>query len=61
MTAAAEPALTLRRVAVARGGRTILSHVDLTVQRGEFIAVLGPNGAGKSTLMKALLGLVPLT
>ena len=60
MTAAAEPALTLRRVAVARGGRTILSHVDLTVQRGEFIAVLGPNGAGKSTLMKALLGLVPL-
>ena len=42
------------------GGRTILSHVELTVQRGEFIAVLGPNGAGKSTLMKALLGLVPL-
>jgi zinc/manganese transport system ATP-binding protein len=60
MSAEAEPALTLRRVAVARGGRTILSHVDLTVQRGEFIAVLGPNGAGKSTLMKSLLGLVPL-
>ncbi len=60
MTADIGPALTLRRVAVARGGRTILSHVDLTVQRGEFIAVLGPNGAGKSTLMKALLGLVPL-
>jgi zinc/manganese transport system ATP-binding protein len=53
-------ALTLHRVAVARGGRTILSHVDLDVQPGEFIAVLGPNGAGKSTLMKALLGLVPL-
>ena len=60
MTADAGPALTMRRVAVARGGRTILSHVDLTVRRGEFIAVLGPNGAGKSTLMKALLGLVPL-
>lgn len=55
-----ETAVALRRVAVARGGRTILSHVDLDVRRGEFIAVLGPNGAGKSTLMRAILGLVPL-
>src|SRR5262249_55198394 len=32
---------------------------DLTVGRGEFVAVLGPNGAGKSTLLKVLLGLLP--
>jgi zinc/manganese transport system ATP-binding protein len=59
-TAQRASALSLRHVAVARGGRTILSHVDVEVARGEFIAVLGPNGAGKSTLMRAILGLVPL-
>ena len=57
---AAAPSVTLSGVSVALGGREVLSEVELTVGRGEFIAVLGPNGAGKSTLMKAILGLVPL-
>jgi zinc/manganese transport system ATP-binding protein len=61
-TATAGPlALQLRDVGIARGGRTILSQVNLEVAAGEFIAVLGPNGAGKSTLMRALLGLLALS
>ena len=32
------------------------SRLDLTVRRGEFIAVLGPNGVGKSTLLRAIMG-----
>jgi zinc/manganese transport system ATP-binding protein len=54
-------AVSLRAAAVSLGGREIFSDVELTVGRGEFIAVLGPNGAGKSTLMRAILGLVPLS
>jgi zinc/manganese transport system ATP-binding protein len=54
------PAVRLRDAAVARGGRIIVSGVDLDVAPGEFVAVLGPNGAGKSTLMKAILGMHPL-
>src|SRR6185436_8412654 len=34
-----------------RGGRTALSHVSLSVEKGLF-GLLGPNGAGKTTLMK---------
>jgi zinc/manganese transport system ATP-binding protein len=49
----------LDHVSVRLGGREILTDVELTVDRGEFLAVLGPNGAGKSTLMRAILGLVP--
>jgi putative ABC transport system ATP-binding protein len=34
-----------------------LSHVDLQVERGEYIAVAGPSGCGKSTLL-SILGLL---
>ncbi|HET9913194.1 MAG TPA: ABC transporter ATP-binding protein [Anaerolineales bacterium] len=39
----------------------ILQNVNLTVNRGDLIAVLGPNGAGKSTLVKHAIGLLKPT
>jgi ABC-2 type transport system ATP-binding protein len=43
------------------GGKVALSHVDLTVNEGDFFALLGPNGAGKSTLIGITCGLVTKT
>ncbi|MBX5475820.1 MAG: energy-coupling factor transporter ATPase [Clostridia bacterium] len=39
-------------------GVQALSHVDLRVARGEWLAVLGSNGSGKSTLARCLNGLL---
>ena len=35
---------------------TILDHVDLTINKGDFITVLGGNGARKSTLFNSITG-----
>jgi len=36
----------------------LLNQLNLTVNRGEMIALIGKNGAGKSTLLKSMIGLV---
>jgi ABC-2 type transport system ATP-binding protein len=39
------------------GGFVAVSHMDLTVERGQVVGLLGPNGAGKTTALRVLLGL----
>ncbi|MEV5569287.1 ABC transporter ATP-binding protein [Spirillospora sp. NPDC052269] len=53
----AENVVEVRNVAVGLGGVPILDGLDLTVGRGEIVAVLGENGVGKSTLLRCLAGL----
>lgn len=55
------PAVTLRGATATLGARPVLRGVDLTVGRGETVALLGANGSGKSTTIRAVLGQVPLT
>jgi ABC-type multidrug transport system ATPase subunit/predicted component of type VI protein secretion system len=41
---------------VARGGRTLLDAISLSLPPGSFTAIIGPSGSGKSTLLSALSG-----
>src|SRR5512141_565076 len=54
---------TLELVNVSRsfGGQTALRNLNLSIRKGEFIALLGPSGCGKSTALNCLAGLLPLT
>lgn len=49
----------LAKVYPSRTGaeNTVFSHLDLQIQRGEFVTVIGPSGCGKTTLLNCVAGL----
>lgn len=51
--------ITLSDIEVIRDNREILRNVNLTVERGDFLAITGPNGGGKTTLLRVILKLLP--
>jgi len=57
MAHAGETLLEASGVEVEIGEKTILDRVDVTLSRGELVAVVGPNGAGKSTFARVACGL----
>lgn len=50
--------LELEDVGKTYGDKVVLENINITVGRGEKIALLGPNGVGKSTLLKRVMNAI---
>ncbi|HWD06037.1 MAG TPA: ABC transporter ATP-binding protein [Amycolatopsis sp.] len=48
--------LAMHGVSVVYGATRVLREVDLSVHRGELIALLGPSGSGKTTMIRTIAG-----
>lgn len=55
------PLLAVKDLFVKFGKQTVLRGINLTVPRGQTLAVIGESGCGKTVLLKTLIGLVAPT
>jgi ABC-2 type transport system ATP-binding protein len=52
------PAIDVHGLVKRFGGRAVVDHVSLTVEKGEIAGFLGPNGSGKTTTIRLMCGLL---
>src|SRR5438876_5801458 len=51
-----EPVVTVRNANIYQGNNLILSDVNFSVEKGEFVYLVGKTGTGKSSLLKTMYG-----
>lgn len=57
----AAPIIEITDMCYSCNGQDILHAINLTLYKGDFVAIIGPNGGGKTTLLKLILGILKPT
>jgi len=50
--------IKVRDLRFSYGKNTVLNHINIDINKGDYIGIVGPNGSAKSTLLKLMLGIL---
>jgi zinc transport system ATP-binding protein len=53
-----EKVIILRDVSAGYDNRDVVEHIDLEVEKNDFLGVIGPNGGGKTTVLRVIAGVM---
>ena len=60
MSFSQEPVVSVANASIFQEDHTVLSEIDFTIDKGEFVYLIGRTGSGKSSLLKTLYADLPL-
>jgi iron(III) transport system ATP-binding protein len=52
--------LSIQHLSLSYGAETVLSGINIDIQKGDIVCLLGPSGSGKTSLLRAIAGFIPL-
>lgn len=55
------PQLECRNLSLGYDSKAIVSNLNFSINKGDYLCIVGENGSGKTTLMKTLLNLHSLS
>ena len=60
MNFTSEPIVSVKEASIFQDNETVLSNVNFSINKGEFVYLIGRTGSGKSSLLKTLYADIPL-
>ena len=54
------PVIQFENVNISNSGNLVISDLNLSIEKGEFIYIIGKVGSGKTSIIRSMIGEIPI-